>query len=89
MLAPKVTVDLINSKIKGTTYTLLPNGRTTICQITLENGFTIEGQSACVCIENFDSAIGNEFAYKDAYEKIWQLEGYLLAEKLFKETVNV
>lgn len=75
--------DLIN-KVKGITYTLLPNKRTTICQLTLENGFTVEGKSACVSIENYNQELGEKFAYEDAIRQLWQLEGYLLAEELFR-----
>ena len=41
----KVTLNDILDKVKGATYTLLPNGRTTICQLMLENGkplFSVE-----------------------------------------------
>ena len=48
--APKVTPQQIEAAIVHETYTLLPNGRTTVCQLTLINlgdsGFTVEGQSA-------------------------------------------
>lgn len=60
----------------------LPLQTLTFCILTLENGFTVTGESACVSPENFDEAIGQEIAFKNAREKIWQLEGYLLKEKL-------
>lgn len=54
----------------------------TICVLTLENGFTVTGESACVDPNNFDKDIGEKIAYENAREKIWQLEGYLLMSKL-------
>ena len=81
-----VTMNDMMDKVKGATYTVLPNGRTTICQLTLENGFTVEGKSACVSIENFNKALGEQYAYNDAINNMWQLEGYLLAERLHKES---
>ncbi len=54
----------------------------TFCILTLENGFTVTGESACASPENFDAEIGKEIAYNNAREKIWVLEGYLLKEKL-------
>ena len=54
----------------------------TICILTLENGFTVTGESACASPENFDKLIGQKIAYENARNKIWQLEGYLLKEKL-------
>ena len=37
--------------------------------------------------ENFDEEIGRKIAYQNAVQKIWSLEGYLLKEKLYKESV--
>lgn len=79
-----VTLNGILDKIKGATYTLLPNGRTTICQLTMENGFTVEGKSACVAAANYNRALGEKYAYEDALNNCWQLEGYLLAEQLHR-----
>ena len=44
--APRVTPEQVEAAIIGETYTVLPNGRTTVCQLTLDNGFTVEGMSA-------------------------------------------
>ena len=60
----------------------LPLQTLTFCILTLENGFTVTGESACASPENFDAEIGKKIAYDNAREKIWQLEGYLLKEKL-------
>lgn len=60
----------------------LPLQTLTFCILTLENGFTVTGESACASPENFDAEIGKKIAYQNAREKIWQLEGYLLKEKL-------
>jgi len=81
LTAPRLTPDDIESKIAGVTYTNLPSGKCVVCEMTLENGFTVRGESACVSPANFDQEIGNGIAYKSAREKIWQLEGYLLQEK--------
>ena len=60
----------------------LPLQTLTFCILTLENGFTVTGESACASPENFDAEIGKKIAYDNAREKIWLLEGYLLKEKL-------
>ncbi len=54
----------------------------TICIITLKNGFTLVGKSACASPENYDEAIGHKIAFDDARKQIWALEGYLLRSKL-------
>lgn len=77
-----VTLEQIQSKIKGEVYLVLPDGKSTLCILTLENGYTIKGISACVDAANFDMNIGRKIAFEDAMRQIWPLEGYLLAERL-------
>ena len=36
----KVTLEGIKAKIKGETYLVLPDGRTTVCQLTMESTAT-------------------------------------------------
>jgi hypothetical protein len=86
--APRVTLDIINNLIVGATYTKLPSGRTLICELTLVNGYTVRGESSCVSIENFDQEIGERISFDDARDKIWQLEGYLLKETLYRESLR-
>ena len=57
----------------------------TICIIILENGFKVEGTSACVDPKIYNEAIGQQEAYNAAFEKIWEKEGYLLKQKMFEE----
>lgn len=78
----QITLDGIKSKITGECYIVLPDGRTTVCMLSLKNGYTIKGMSACVDASNFNIDTGRSVAYEDAVRQIWQLEGYLLAEKL-------
>ncbi len=80
----KVTKDGIERRIKDTDYMVLPNSTVTVCNITLENGFSVRGESACVDPGNFNMEIGRQIAYRDAFSKLWQLEGYLLAERRFQ-----
>ncbi len=57
----------------------------TVCCLTLTNGFTVTGESACASPENYDEEIGNKIARENAREKIWVLEGYLLKHELNKD----
>jgi hypothetical protein len=82
LTAPRVTPALIDSKIKNAEYHVFPKSCLTICCITLANGFTVTGESACASPENFNKEIGEEIAFRNARDKIWSLEGYLLKEKL-------
>lgn len=77
---PRITLERINSRIDKTEF--IYHGLLTICVITLVNGFTVTGESACVDAGNYDPAIGGRIAKDNAFQKIWPLEGYLLAEAL-------
>lgn len=70
-----------------------PNGSPldllTICIITLQNGFTCLGTSACVSPENFNEEIGKKIARKKAEEQIWPLMGYYhLAQQKFQSDMK-
>jgi len=54
----------------------------TFCVLTLGNGFTVTGESACASPENFDAEIGRKIARANAVQKIWPLMGYELRSKL-------
>ena len=71
----------VAAAIVGETYTVLPSGRVTVCELTLKNGFTVRGESAVVFIENFDVEIGRDVARKKAVDQVWQLLGYELRSK--------
>lgn len=82
--APRVTKEIIESKIASILYETVPPEHTfTICAITMRNGFIVIGQSASASPENYDRELVRRIAYADAFRKIWELEGYLLKEVLF------
>ena len=85
--APRLTPELIDSKIKSVTYTIMPSSKVMVCELTLENGFTVRGEGSSVSKANFNEEIGKQISYENARDKIWQLEGYLLQEKLYKEAI--
>lgn len=87
MNGPTVTAGDIHAKIKKTEFLVLPGTTVTICNLTLENGYSVRGESACVSHENFNQALGEKYAFEQAFEKIWALEGYLLKQKLFEQSI--
>lgn len=58
----------------------------TICVLTLKNGFTIIGQSACASPENYQKDIGERISRKNAVDQVWNLMGYELRSKLMDLT---
>ena len=79
-----LTQNDIDAKTKDAKFTVLEDGRTTICNLYLENGFTVRGESACVSKDNFNKDIGEQIALENAKNKVWELEGYLLAENIYR-----
>ena len=74
----KITVDDLQALVDIPFY-IQPIGTTlTICVLPLKNGGVMVGKSACVDPTNFDEQIGKDAAYKDAINKLWELEGYNL-----------
>ena len=82
----RVTPEDIDNMIAGISYTVLPSGKVVVCELTLWNGFTVRGEAAVVCIENFDMEIGRDVSYRKAKDKLWEIVGYLLQEKLYRES---
>lgn len=81
----KVTKEALLAKIAVVDYVVMPDGRTTICQLTMQNGFTVRGESSCVSAENFNKELGEKYAYEKAFDAAWAFEGYLLAELRHRE----
>jgi len=81
-----VTLDTMLKKVKNTTYTVLPDTTTTVCQLHLESGFVVLGTSACVDPSKYNQALGEKYSYEDAINKMWPLEGYLLSEKIYQRS---
>lgn len=87
LTAPRLTPEIIDSKIMNKVF-WNPAGTTlTVAVLVLENGTFVVGESACVSKDNFDPELGQKIAFKNAREKIWVLEGYLLKQQLHDSQV--
>jgi hypothetical protein len=80
---PSITPEHIESVVKEQEFILHEGSSLTICVLTLQNGFVVTGESACASPANFNQKIGEKIAYKNAMDKIWMLEGYLLKQQLY------
>lgn len=80
--APRVTPTDVDAAIVGEQFIVFPGSQTTVCELTLANGFRVTGESACASPENFDAEIGQKVARENARNKIWMLLGYELKNKL-------
>lgn len=80
--APRVTPADIEAEIVGEYFHVPPGTTLTLCVLTLANGFTVTGESACASPENFDAKIGRTIARTNAVSKIWALVGFRLRDAL-------
>lgn len=60
------------------------SGVFTICIIEMVNGWKTIGKSAPADARNFDPEVGKRYAYEDAFKPLWQFEGYLLRDRLWR-----
>ena len=99
LTAPRVTPQRIEEVITGEYFFTAANALKgtpgesveslrllTFCVLTLKNGFTVTGESACASPENFNAELGRKIARQNAVQKIWPLEGYVLREHLYQMT---
>ena len=85
--APRITPEHIESVIVSEQYHVFEGTTFTSCLLTLRNGFTVHGESACASPENFDAELGRKIARDNAKNKIWMLEGYLLRHVLHEQNI--
>jgi hypothetical protein len=81
---PRVTEISIREKIASVRYYVI-DGIGTMCVITMKNGWLSTGFSAPADARNFDAKVGERYAFENAFKPLWQLEGYLLRERLHSD----
>lgn len=86
LTAPRVTPQRLEDVIVSEQYHVFPNTTFTACLLTLSNGYTVLGESACASPENFNAELGRKIARENAKNKIWALEGYLLRQNLHDDS---
>lgn len=88
LTAPRVTAAQINALMDTVTWRYeQPEGTTiTFAHAFLGRFYLATGYSGCVSPENFDAAKGMKYAREQAEgkarDKLWELEGYALAQSL-------
>jgi hypothetical protein len=75
----------IDATITTAEYTII-NNHHTICALTLRNGYVVTGEAGCANHDTFQPAVGRGLAREAARKKVWELEGYLLREKIYQDS---
>ena len=73
LTAPRVTPEHLESVIVSEQYHVFAGTTFTACLLTLKNGYTVLGESACASPENFNAELGRKIARENAKIKIWSL----------------
>ena len=81
-----VTPERLEEVIVKEQYHFFEGTTLCVCVLTLTNGFTVTGESACADPKIFSADTGRKYARENAQNKIWMLEGYFLKQKLFEES---
>ncbi len=80
----KAHIDALFAKLTYTVYQIAPTRM--IVSAALDGFFVADGFSACVSPENFNYELGARIAKerceKEAFNKLWELEGYRLSRML-------
>lgn len=84
-----VTKEQIESILKKSEFICETHfDKCTVLTCRLPNGFTITESSACVDPKNYDKSIGREACMSKIRNKLLELEGYLLQNKMYEEAQN-
>ena len=76
-----VTTEAVGQSILAEQYHHFVGSTVTVCCLTLRNGFTIVGQSACVNPENFDSQLGRVLALDDAKQQVFTFLAFRMLDE--------
>ena len=87
LTAPRIRPQDLEDKVISEAYHHFDGSRTTVCMLTLQNGFEVVGEASAVSQANFDETVGRKVARQKARDKLWALEGYLLKERLYQGAV--
>lgn len=69
----KPTKAQVDALIAGVTYTLLPSGKSMVCEIMTTIGWPVHGIASVVDLDNYDEQRGKEAAYGYAIKHVWDL----------------
>ena len=84
----KLTQQDIEAAVVHEQYHVFPGTTVTVCCLTLRNGFSTIGKSACALPANFNAEMGRTIARENAIEAVWELEGYLLKQRLSESSAS-
>jgi hypothetical protein len=82
LTAPRVTPADLDAEVVAEQFHVFPGTTVTVACLTLRNGFTVTGESACADPANFNAELGAKIARDNARDKLWPLLGFRLRDRL-------
>lgn len=77
-----VTTQMVDDEIEDAQYFHFRGTTVTVCCLTLVNGFTVVGKSACANPKNFEVKLGEQLALDDARQQVFALLGFRLRDEM-------
>jgi hypothetical protein len=84
MKIQRITLHMIEARIVSSAYETRPDGRTTLCELRFDNGWTERGEASCNLPEDFVEEKGRAAARSDAIRKAWPHFTFLAREEAFR-----
>ena len=78
-----------NKLLDKIAYAVFPGTTVTVCRVTLINGFSVIGQSACLDSSEYDEDKGKGLALKDAVDQLPKFYGFLLKQRQYEVGLQV
>ena len=75
-----VRTEDVEAEILAVQYHQFVGTTVTVCVITLQNGFTVVGKSACANPDNFQTELGESLAFDDAKQQIYALLAFRICD---------
>lgn len=80
---PRLLIADIEAAISKEQYHVFDGTTLTVCCLTLRNGFTVTGTSACIHYVDFNAELGRKYAREEAFKRAWDHEAYMLKQRMF------
>ncbi len=75
-----VKTEDVDAEILTTQHHHFHGTTVTVCVISLHNGFTVVGKSACANPDNFETVLGESLAFEDAKQQMYALLAFRLCD---------
>ena len=77
-----VTTEMVEAEIESSQFHHFRDTTVTVCCLTLKNGFTVVGKSACANPKNFEVMLGQQLAYDDEKQQVYSYLGFRLCDEM-------